>query len=549
MVTREQAVMAVGAVVHSLPTDVTDAPPPARFAALIGQQDDRNTLIAEMTSWFKSYGAVVRPLSDLDHRVIVIVLPRFVFAADEAAIFEAGYLIGDAFGLRAVEPDIPTDLFKQPVGPDGNVTKDPARESLDSFPPGCWAPEEPVLDARPRWALEQMRVEQAWAYSRERGRPAEGAGIVIAQPDTGITAHPELAGVASVRGFDFIGRDSDVTDPMDYAGMPGHGTATASVVVSGPAGTVTGSAPRARHMPIRAIQSVIRVTQVTVAEAIEWAVANGAHVITLSLGGIPSFSLHRALRRAAAADVIVLAAAGNCVRQVVFPARYGECIAVAGTNAAEGLWRGTCRGSAVDISAPAQNVIRARAAPGGAAGSGQGQGTSFAVALTAGVAALWLAHHGRANLQAAARASGETLQSMFLRLVRATARRPAGWDSFAMGAGIVDARALLEAGLETGLERETVAAAAGLDDAEQVAVESLALDMIHETLPDDFDYVRYGPELGLKLLRLNERAEVAPDGREAVLRASVPPPSVRLARQLTGTRLAAMWAEGTEEAR
>ena len=65
--------------------------------------------------------------------------------------------------------------------------------------------------------------------------------------------------------------------------------------------------------------------------------------------------------------------------------------------------------------------------------------------LTAGVAALWLAQHGRANLVAAARDRGETLQAMFLRLVRATARRPESWDPFEMGAGIVDAAALLAA--------------------------------------------------------------------------------------------------------
>ena len=76
------------------------------------------------------------------------------------------------------------------------------------------------------------------------------------------------------------------------------------------------------------------------------------------------------MRRAVAADVIVLAAAGNCVRTVVWPARYVECIAVAGTNAADGMWRGSCRGSAVDISAP--GTERAQGGP-TAAASGRGR--------------------------------------------------------------------------------------------------------------------------------------------------------------------------------
>src|SRR5262249_42476634 len=160
---------------------------------------------------------------------------------------------------------------------------------------------------------------------------------------------------------------------------------------------------------------VALLSQVSVARAIDWAVDHGAEVITMSLGGVFSFSLHRSIARAVQADVIVLAAAGNCVRFVVWPARFDECLAVAGTNSPDKPWPGSCRGAAVDVAAPGQNVIRASIPRGtGPGGSdvGQGQGTSFAVALTAGVAALWLAHHGRANLIAEARARGETLQAM-----------------------------------------------------------------------------------------------------------------------------------------
>ena len=290
----------------------------------------------------------------------------------------------------------------------------------------------------------------AWAFSTAQGRPGRGLGVVIAQPDTGVVAHAELDGVVRVGGWDVLDHDPDPTDPLDGLN-PGHGTGTASVVVSPESRVVAGSAPAASHMPIRTVTTVVQVTQVAVAEAIGHAVDSGAHVITMSLGGLPAAVLERAVRRAVAADVIVLAAAGNCVRTVVWPARYAECVAVAGTNAADGMWRGTCRGPAVDIAAPGQNVLKAEVASGTAVG--QGQGTSYAVALIAGVAALWLAHHGRADLLAAARARGETLQDMFLRLLQATARRPAGWDSGEMGAGIADARALLAADLDAGRAR------------------------------------------------------------------------------------------------
>jgi serine protease len=475
---------------------------PARFALLLRQTDDPVAKRQEIEDGLKLLdpNVDVRPLSSLESRILIAEFPDRTFGVDDGQTFAAAYTLAEAFDLKQAEPDLPTDFFPQPS--QSGATKDPVEESVAGF--GCFTAAQPELNDRPRWALNAMRVAEAWSFSEQRQRPDRGASIVIAQPDTGITNHPELAEVAQTAPRDILGRDDNPTDPLEDGPLqnPGHGTGTASVVVSPETRVIAGSAPRAMHMPIRAIRSVLRISQVTVAEAIEWAVAHGAHVITMSLGGIPSFSLHRAVRRAVAADVIVLAAAGNCVRTVVWPARYDDCIAVAGVNSNDAPWRGTCRGAAVSISAPGENVFRARSVRGEEPSVGQGQGTSFAVALTAGVAALWLAHHGRANLIAAAHARRETLQEMFRRLLKATARRPAGWDSFNMGAGIVDARALLEADFDAGRDRES---APQPDDAvarEEIAVQSFVLETVGaDALQDDLDWNRFGPEIATAVLR------------------------------------------------
>jgi subtilisin family serine protease len=209
------------------------------------------------------------------------------------------------------------------------------------------------------------------------------------------------------------------------------------------------------------------------------------------------------------ADVIVLAAAANCIGLVVWPARFAECVAVAGVDVRDAKWRDSCSGAAVDFSAPAENVWRVTMPN----GSGQGRGTSFAVALVAGTAALWLSHHGRASLIGAARARGETLQDMFRRIAGATARRPSGWDSFTMGAGIVDAHALLSA-TDFGLDRdrESTAALAGLRESAALGVASLAAEEIGPTaaLQDPPDWYRHGPELSWLLLQ--GRRDLQPDG-------------------------------------
>jgi subtilisin family serine protease len=243
----------------------------------------------------------------------------------------------------------------------------------------------------------------------------------------------------------------------------------------------------------------------------------------MSLGGLPSFSLWRAINRAVASNVIVLAAAGNCVGIVVFPARYEGCLAIGATNNQNTAWQGSCSGPDVDVSAPGENVYAARSErkPADAPVSfseAQSQGTSFAVALTAGAAALWLAHHGRDTLITHAGQRGETLQAMFRRLVRASSMRPgADWDATEMGAGIVDAENLLRADLDLGRDRESLGIA--FIGTTSDAVKRLVLETTGSAAAaqEQIDWERYGPEIAYSLMmrqRLTGQDAVAHRGTE-----------------------------------
>lgn len=103
------------------------------------------------------------------------------------------------------------------------------------------------------------------------------------------------------------------------------------------------------------------------------------------MGGLWSWRLHEAVRFAQKRGVIVLAAAGNCVRFVFWPAAYSEVIAVAACNVLKQPWHGSSRGGAVDVTAPGELVWHADASN---LQTRQSSGTSFAVATTAGLARL-----------------------------------------------------------------------------------------------------------------------------------------------------------------
>jgi hypothetical protein len=159
----------------------------------------------------------------------------------------------------------------------------------------------------------------------------------------------------------------------------------------------------------------------------------------MSLGGRAFFGLERAIEDAVRRGTIVIAAAGNCVGFVVAPAMYRDTVAVAATNHESKPWKGSSHGSAITVSAPGEDVYRAkRQDPGDPTDVVEpSDGTSYATAMTAGAAALWIAHNGNSESER------RTRPVRFAEALRASAFAPADWEADEFGAGIVDLEALL----------------------------------------------------------------------------------------------------------
>ncbi len=337
------------------------------------------------------------------------------------------------------------------------------------------------------WHLQQVNALRAHELFADTGREP-GEGIRIGQPDTGYTDHPELRGRFEVaRGKDYVHGDGDARDDLEgqewHLHFPGHGTATASVLAS-PQGSqgnwqgMSGVAPGATIVPLRTSRSVVLLSMTNLARAIRRAVNQGCHVISISMGGpLTSSFLQESIDRAIEHGVIVCAAAGNYVGEVVFPARLPQVVAVAGSDVGRSAWWGSSRGDTVDVTAPGENVWRAEAKR--ALWSRQvrfdvrpSSGTSYSVAATAGAAALWLSLHGREALIARYGRSG--LASVFQQLVRQTASRWHRLPRQGFGAGVLDIEALLKADL------------AGVRPANRLAA-SAPRARPFSSLPDSFD--------------------------------------------------------------
>ncbi|MFN2511945.1 MAG: S8 family serine peptidase [Pyrinomonadaceae bacterium] len=317
----------------------------------------------------------------------------------------------------------------------------------------------------PSWSIKEVKVLEAWRRFPANKEPGEA--VIVGHPDTGYSEHPEIVSRLLVKkGHDYVKDDADAKDDLDSGLLlfPGHGTGTSSVIVSpkdaqgdygssnGKPIAVWGVAPGAKLIPLRVSRSVVLDVPwagsgvLSLARAIELAADRGAHVISMSLGtGFANSRLLKAVQYAQRRGVIVLAAAGNYVPFVVWPAAYSEVIAVAASNARRQTWKYSSFGSAVDVTAPGESVWCAGVTRPAQFSVGRGSGTSFAVATVAGIAALWLSYHGRDKL--VQRFGAEKIPIIFNRILRNACDQVPGWKP-GFGHGLVNADKVLAAPLD-----------------------------------------------------------------------------------------------------
>ncbi len=354
----------------------------------------------------------------------------------------------------------------------------------------------------PDWNLKMVRSREARRLLPKvpgSGTDAVAWGNVrVAHLDTGYTEHPAFGdwagGAAWLRvadGLNLREPGQQPRDPLDYEGNPGHGTRTCSILCGeavplpgeGGAPSEIGVAPRLPVVPCRIVDSVVLTPErnrEAVKEGLKHAVRTGCQVVSISLGvpGFPPWAkggMGRGVDRAYEAGVIMVAAAGQIIDRVCYPAKYDRTIGVGGVTWERRIWFRYNNGEdMIDVWAPAEGVPRADslalggsitvfptegADPGASglsgggsdssAGShsgkyGKGAGTSYATAHVAAAAAMWLL----ARKDDLAEAYSEPWQRVeaFRRLLRATAK-PIDGGRTRNGTGILDIEALLQANL------------------------------------------------------------------------------------------------------
>ena len=263
-----------------------------------------------------------------------------------------------------------------------------------------------------QWALEKINVLSAWGLTKGSNN------IVVAVIDTGAdTKHEDLAAniwtnqkeiagngkdddangfIDDINGWDFHGNDNNPNDETSSAN-PGHGTHCSGII--GAVGNnnlgISGINQHVSIMPIRFLGADGSGDLFSSTKAIDYAISNGAHIISASWGAPATKAMAQpiieAIERANQKGVLFVAAAGNEGASndttPSYPANAGlsNVINVAASNPSDKKpsWSNLGR-LTVDLASPGDEILSTL--PGNK--YGKLSGTSMATPLVAGLAAL-----------------------------------------------------------------------------------------------------------------------------------------------------------------
>ncbi len=229
------------------------------------------------------------------------------------------------------------------------------------------------------WGLRDLNIPEAH-------KKTMGGGVKIAIIDSGKSEHSEtLPNTIAAANF---------SSSETLADRNGHSSFCAGIIAAQKDGEgIIGIAPKSTLYFAKAIDDSGVGDPSALVKAIQWAINQKVHIISISAGMFFDFKpLGRMVKKAYERDIIICAAVGNTGTKqydVAFPARYPEVIGVAAYDKHHHTAKFSSRGSNVSFAMPGVDIYSTYLNNGYCKQSG----TSFACPAMVGICALILSKH------------------------------------------------------------------------------------------------------------------------------------------------------------
>ena len=227
-------------------------------------------------------------------------------------------------------------------------------------------PNFPSVEGIPAISGKDMNLTLAWDTVKNCDQ------VTVAVVDSGIKYdHEDLAAnmwddptmTVPNHGYDTVNNDNNPIDDN------GHGTHVAGIIgaVGNNAKGTAGVCWTVKLMAVKVMNAAGNGTTSTIAEGIDWAADNGAHVINLSVGGTTADPLLlAAIQHARDEDIVVVSAAGNDGTNnsstAKYPCNYRDintiCVAATGQDNRLASFSNFST-TYVDVAAPGINILSA----------------------------------------------------------------------------------------------------------------------------------------------------------------------------------------------
>lgn len=198
------------------------------------------------------------------------------------------------------------------------------------------------------WELTKFNIPSKWLASK-------GEGVKVAVIDTGCDLNHKDLKHNLMQGKNFVESNKD---PID---RNGHGSHVAGTIAASKNGIgITGVSPKAKIIPVKALDDDGQGNIKNIVSAIEWSANIGVDFITMSLGSPnKSKQLENVIKYAHDKGCVIFCAAGNSGVgvDIMYPAKYDYTISIGSVDRNLERTNFTCSGDTLDFLAPGHEIV------------------------------------------------------------------------------------------------------------------------------------------------------------------------------------------------